>query len=146
MTPFVASVPQSVTDTLIAHWSLGAAHGLPYTEPGTALSGATVNLIGCCGYFWHKWIEDKVDGHDVTCPGNSGRINYMREPYDVYAPQDLNKDNLVNLIDVGALVKQWLKSDCLTSDDCDGADIDLSGSVDITDLANMAQRWLSTTE
>jgi hypothetical protein len=109
-------------------------------------TGATVNLIGCCGYFWHKWIEDKVDGHDVACPGNNGRINYMRSVYDIYAPQDLNKDNLVNVIDFSALAKQWLKNDCLLFDDCDGADINLSGSVDIADLANIAQRWLSSTE
>ena len=109
-------------------------------------TGATVNLIGSCGYFWHKWIDDNVNGHDVSFPGNNGRINYMRSVYDVYAPQDLNKNNVVDVMDVDALVKQWLRSDCLTDEDCQGADIDQSGGVDIADLANMAQKWLLSTE
>ena len=74
------------------------------------------------------------------------RLKCFSSVYDVYAPQDLDKDNLVNVIDFSALAKQWLKTDCLLFDDCDGADIDLSGSVDLADIANMVHRWLSSTE
>jgi len=48
----------------------------------------------------------------------------------------------VDFIDVSFLVEHWLDTDCGISDDCGGADIDLSGDVDFGDFAILAADWL----
>jgi hypothetical protein len=48
----------------------------------------------------------------------------------------------VDLADLAALANWWGRSDCAINDDCEGADIDFSGAVDIADLQVFCNYWL----
>jgi len=44
--------------------------------------------------------------------------------------------------DLMYFVQRWLMNNCATSDDCGGADINRSGTVDLADYARLAEYWL----
>jgi len=48
----------------------------------------------------------------------------------------------VDFADYSFLAGHWLNSNCAASNDCNGTDLDFSGSVDATDLAIFCQHWL----
>jgi len=48
----------------------------------------------------------------------------------------------VNSLDFAVLARYWHETDCAALDDCEGADIDLSGGVDFGDFAAVAESWL----
>jgi hypothetical protein len=48
----------------------------------------------------------------------------------------------VDFADFAAMANWWGHSDCATNNDCDGADFDFSGTVDMADLAIFTQHWL----
>ncbi|MGH2271296.1 GLUG motif-containing protein [Anaerohalosphaeraceae bacterium U12dextr] len=45
--------------------------------------------------------------------------------------------------DLMYFVQRWLMSNCAASDDCDGADINRSGTVNLADYARLAEYWLT---
>jgi hypothetical protein len=55
---------------------------------------------------------------------------------------DLNADDWVDFADYSLLVNNWLDGNCADSNDCNGADLDLSGSVDMVDLQIFSRHWL----
>jgi len=56
-------------------------------------------------------------------------------------PDRLCRDG-VNGLDSSVLARYWHETDCAALDDCEGADIDLSGAVDFGDVAAVAESWL----
>ena len=48
----------------------------------------------------------------------------------------------VNFFDYSFFAAQWAEENCATSNDCDGRDLDLLGSVDIKDLRIFVDNWL----
>ena len=50
----------------------------------------------------------------------------------------------VGFEDIGFFAKRWLNTDCSGSNNCDGADLNLSGGVDFVDFAVLANNWLKT--
>lgn len=57
---------------------------------------------------------------------------------------DLNKDNIVDMNDLGIFVSHWLQSNCNDSNGCGGADLDDSNQVDFLDYALLAQNWATS--
>lgn len=55
---------------------------------------------------------------------------------------DIAGDEGVDLVDYAYLVNRWGRTDCATTDNCEGADLDGLGSVDIEDLRIMVENWL----
>ena len=51
-------------------------------------------------------------------------------------------DGAVDTAYCAAFVSQWLASDCLAAEWCNGMDLDLSGAVDFGDFAFLAAYWL----
>ncbi|MHC4693745.1 MAG: GLUG motif-containing protein [Planctomycetota bacterium] len=49
----------------------------------------------------------------------------------------------VNFFDYSFFASQWAEENCAASNDCDGRDLDLLGSVDIKDLRIFADNWLT---
>jgi hypothetical protein len=49
----------------------------------------------------------------------------------------------VNFFDYSFFAEQWAEKNCVASNDCDGRDLDLLGSVDIKDLRIFADNWLA---
>jgi len=48
----------------------------------------------------------------------------------------------VNMLDFAFFAQRWLDEDCASFDDCDGADLDVSGWVDIGDALILAEHWM----
>jgi hypothetical protein len=57
-------------------------------------------------------------------------------------PADLVCPDGVNFVDFAFFAKRWLNTDCASNNNCDGADFDLSGTVDIADLEIFCNEWL----
>jgi hypothetical protein len=55
---------------------------------------------------------------------------------------DINQDCYVNLDDFAGLASYWFSDGCYAPLFCDGADVDQSGSVDLTDLSIIISQWL----
>jgi len=67
--------------------------------------------------------------------------NYPRFVYQI--PQgDIVCPDGVNSLDFALLARYWHETGCGALDDCDGADIDLSGVVDFGDVVAVAESWL----
>ena len=55
---------------------------------------------------------------------------------------DLTNSDGVNLADLALFAAEWARADCTAPDNCNAADFDKSGEVDIDDLIKMVQFWL----
>jgi len=58
-------------------------------------------------------------------------------------PADFVCPDGVNFIDYSFFAERWLNTDCASNNNCDGADFDLSGTVDIADLEIFCNNWLA---
>ncbi|MGA1979544.1 MAG: GLUG motif-containing protein [Sedimentisphaerales bacterium] len=67
--------------------------------------------------------------------------NYPRLTWQIPAADWVCPDG-VNMEDLSYFVQRWLESDCASSHNCDGADMNGSGAVDFADFAIFAQHWL----
>jgi len=67
--------------------------------------------------------------------------NYPRFVWQI-PPGDIACPDGVNGVDFSVLGRYWHETDCAALDDCEGADIDLSGAVDFGDVAAVAESWL----
>jgi hypothetical protein len=67
--------------------------------------------------------------------------NYPRLLWQVSAADFMCPDG-VNFIDYAYFANRWLEINCSSSGNCGGTDLDLSGTVDIADLAIFALDWL----
>jgi hypothetical protein len=67
--------------------------------------------------------------------------NYPRLLWQVSAADFVCPDG-VNFIDYAYFANRWLEINCSNSGNCGGTDLDLSGTVDIADLALFAMHWL----
>ena len=70
------------------------------------------------------------------------RTNYPRFVWQVPAGDIVCPDG-VNALDFSALARYWHETNCAALDDCEGADIDLSGGIDFDDVTAVAESWLS---
>ena len=68
-------------------------------------------------------------------------MNYPRLRRQIPAADFVCPDG-VNLIDYSFFANRWLNTNCASADDCDGADLDYSGTVDIADLKVFCDYWL----
>ena len=57
-------------------------------------------------------------------------------------PGDFVCPDGVNFADYSFFAERWMNTDCASNDNCDGADFDFSGTVDIADLAILCDYWL----
>ena len=48
----------------------------------------------------------------------------------------------VDLVDFAYMAARWARTDCAATADCEGADLDGLGTVDIEDLRILAENWL----
>ncbi|MGD0572346.1 MAG: GLUG motif-containing protein [Sedimentisphaerales bacterium] len=67
--------------------------------------------------------------------------NYPKLKWQI-VPGDFVCPDGVNFADYSFFAERWLNTDCASNNNCDGADLDLSGTVDMADLAIMCDNWL----
>jgi len=71
---------------------------------------------------------------------NSAKAFVLFWPY--ICPGDFDMDGDVDWVNLGTFVDNWLRVDCNIPDWCEGADLDVSESVDFFDFAELANNWL----
>jgi hypothetical protein len=67
--------------------------------------------------------------------------NYPKLIWQI-VPGDFVCPDGVDFADYSFFAERWLNTNCASNNNCDGADLDLSGTVDIADLAIMCDYWL----
>ncbi|MBL7214221.1 MAG: DNRLRE domain-containing protein [Phycisphaerae bacterium] len=79
----------------------------------------------------------------VRVSDDKGAFDEGSMTIQVYLPNapDINGDGKTDLIDFSLLARAWFDA-CVESNWCEGADLDLSGSVGIEDVCEMAEAWL----
>lgn len=55
---------------------------------------------------------------------------------------DFDSDGDVDIVDFAGLIPQWMDEDCVGPNWCNGRDLNKSGSVNVGDLAELAEHWL----
>jgi hypothetical protein len=81
--------------------------------------------------------DNVIDEAVVISSGNNNAYGAIISP----APQD--PPTLVNFYVYSLFANRWAEENCAASNDCDGRDFDLCGSVDIKDLRIFVNNWLS---
>ena len=126
--------------TVIASfWDVNTS-GRTTSDGGTPKTTAEMKTQGT--FISAKWdfVGETANGTEdvwTICEGT----NYPRFVYQI--PQgDIVCPDGVNALDFSALARYWHETGCAALDDCDGADIDLSGAVDFGDVAAVAESWL----
>jgi hypothetical protein len=93
-------------------------------------------------------------GWDFTNETANGTNDYWRMCVDGVNYPHLNWESMagdfacpdgVNMEDLSCFVERWLLSDCASSNNCGGADMDSSGTVDFADFAMFAENWMEGT-
>jgi hypothetical protein len=74
----------------------------------------------------------------MRCEG----MNYPKLNWQAIPAADFVCPEGVDFVDYSFLAQHWLNTDCASSNHCDGADLDLSGAVDIADLKVFCDYWL----
>jgi len=115
--------------------------GEPNSAGGTLKTTAEMKTKSTFTDAGWDFIGETANGTEdiwAICEGT----NYPRFVYQI--PQgDIVCPDGVNGFDFAVLARYWHETGCAALDDCEGADIDLSGVVDFADVAVLGQNWLS---
>ena len=57
-------------------------------------------------------------------------------------PGDVNEDCKINMLDLADFLAQWMRNDCGDASNCEGADMEPDGDVDLVDFAILTGHWL----
>jgi Dockerin type I domain len=57
-------------------------------------------------------------------------------------PGDVHNDCKINILDLADFLAQWLRNDCGDVSNCEGADMEPDGDVDLVDFAILTGNWL----
>jgi hypothetical protein len=88
------------------------------------------------------WIDAVVLTDGTTAPSDPQNCTEVQSGYYAFYA-DLSGDCYVGYADLGKLTEQWLSMDCGSNNDCNGADFEPDGDVDMIDLSNFAFEWLN---
>ena len=131
-----ASTALSGSGTIFTFTTAGQTFSVP---AGMALAVQITNTSGtarniCVGGAWS--YVTAPSGTDTAWPG-------VEPPVPPSNPGDLNGDGWVNIKDLAYLSARWQQTGCdETNDNCEYADVDTSGTVDLGDLERLATYWL----
>jgi hypothetical protein len=107
---------------------------------GTPLSDSQMKLQASFVYWddvnWELVFWDFVNVWHICENTNYPKLLWQIPAADFVCPDG------VNFADFSFFAERWLDIDCAGSNNCDGADLDLSGTVDLNDLAAFVENWL----
>jgi hypothetical protein len=87
--------------------------------------------------FVGETVNGPNDIWDICVGTNYPKFVWQIPPGDFVCPDG------VNFFDYSFFAGSWDEENCAVSNDCDGRDLDLLGSVDIKDLRIFADNWLA---
>lgn len=137
--------------------SLGDGDDISYILDASYIAGASDILIKIVsGYLPADLYELTIFGdstiHDLAgnrLDGDKNGFeggNYVRVfRIDSSLPEltaDINEDRYVDSTDYALLSSYWSRTDCAELSACNGADVDLNGEVNFSDLASFLDQWL----
>jgi hypothetical protein len=112
----------------------GKTVGIGYGTATGAIGKSTADMKTLSTFTSAGWDFNNIW---AICEGT----NYPRLRWSIPAA-DLVCPDGVNFADYSFFAKRWLNTDCASSNNCDGADFDFSGTVDIADLKIFCNHWL----
>ncbi|MGB2809844.1 MAG: GLUG motif-containing protein [Sedimentisphaerales bacterium] len=143
------SVPGIGGDGLIGHgsgtvsnsfWDVNTS-GLDYSDGGVGKTTAEMQTMSTFTDAGWDFVGETINGpNDIwdICEGT----NYPKFVWQIPIGDFVCPDG-VNFFDYSFFASQWDEDNCGASNDCDGRDFDLLGSVDIKDLRIFADNWLA---
>ncbi len=123
------SIRNSFWDTETSNQTIGTGYGSSYGITGLSTLQMKQQASFTGWDFTTIW---------AICEGT----NYPRLLWQIPAADWVCPDG-VNTEDLGYFAGRWLESDCDTSNNCGGTDIDVSHTVDFVDFALFASYWLN---
>ena len=109
--------------------------GIGNTTDPNVIGESTTNMQTQSTFTDARW--DFVNIWDICEGTNYPKFLWQIPVGDFLCP------NGVNFFDFSFFASQWGEENCAASNDCDGRDLDLLGSVDIKDLRIFADNWLA---
>ncbi|MHC4546512.1 MAG: hypothetical protein ACYSYL_18695, partial [Planctomycetota bacterium] len=119
----------------------GVTESIGLNEEGTItnVSGLTTAEMQTKNTFTDAGWDFITPIWKMNCEGMSYPKLSLWQP----VPGDFLCPDGVNFFDYSFFAAHWAEDNCGASNDCDGRDLDLLGSVDIKDLRIFADNWLA---
>ena len=123
-----------------------------YQNPSPLYSGTVTNVVGktdeqmriestFTDAGW-DFVDEEDNGTDGIWQIESDGADYPRFWWQLLSMVNLSGSLGVDELDIAFFGYRWLFEDCDLDDDCQGADIDGSGKVDLVDWCCLAENWL----
>jgi len=130
--PYVAFISQAVTLTTTPQ---------TFTISGIAPDNDSVGVQFLLGHSAPRTIW--IDNVSVTETSPNPDPQDCSEVFSlgIDLTSDITDDCYVNSEDLQVVIDYWLNSDCGIHNDCQGADFEPDGNVDLVDLAELASEW-----
>ncbi|MFC1677721.1 dockerin type I domain-containing protein [Planctomycetota bacterium] len=147
----------------------GVLSARDFNESTNRYDGAILEAASEIAYAYN-WNDDfyQVDGISFTGEGdagdwffvdytaigigdcNVGFYDWFFLAYDIpfthVRTRDFNNDTKVGFADFATLALYWQETTCGDSNDCQGTDLDINGTVDANDLMLFTDYWLEKTQ
>jgi hypothetical protein len=127
-------------EIIASFWDVNTS-GQASSAGGTGKTKAEMKTESTFTFAGWDFVGETVNGtEDIwdICEGT----NYPKFVWQI-PPGDFLCPDGVNFFDYSFFASQWDEENCAGSNDCDGRDLDLLGSVDIKDLRIFADNWLA---
>jgi len=112
--------------------------GQTTSDGGTGKSTVEMKTLSTFTFAGWDFVNETVNGTDDIWTINEN-VDY---PKHVWSLVNFIGSSEVDFADYSFFAKQWLKTNCGTSNDCNGADFDFSDAVDDNDLKIFTDHWL----
>jgi hypothetical protein len=126
------------------HDPLFSGVGGVWPDPEGVIGQITVDMKKQGTFTSAGWdfVGETANGTDYIWRLCEDFVSYPRLTWEFPLGDFLCPDG-VNFFDFSFFAAHWAEENCAVSNDCDGRDLDLLGSVDIKDLRIFADNWLA---
>ncbi|MGB2808298.1 MAG: GLUG motif-containing protein [Sedimentisphaerales bacterium] len=122
-------------------WDVNTS-GLDDSDGGVGKTTAEMQTMSTFTDAGWDFVGETANGTDYIWRLCEDLVSYPRLAWDVPLGDFLCPDG-VNFFDFSFFAGHWAEDNCGASNDCDGTDFDLLGTVDINDLGIFVDNWLS---